>query len=443
MEVSVETLAGLERKVTVLVPSEKIEEAVKKRLSSLKRSAKIPGFRPGKVPDHIIKARYSHDVLLEVAGDMMQPTLKDALLQEKLVPAGSPQIELGELTSGEPLKYTATFEVYPEIKVNELNNAEVEVLRSEVTSSDVEQVLNKLREQNKVWKEVTRPVADGDKVVIDFKGFLGEETFEGGAAKEHELVIGSNSMIPGFETGIIGGKEGEPFDIKVTFPADYGHKELAGKDAVFNITIHKVMEGTLPELNDDFAAKFDVSEGGVDTLKKDLETNMSRELEHRISAMNRERLFDKLLTVNEFDLPNSMIEIEIEHLKHDMYHRLFGHEHHDNEKIPDFPRVLFEAQAKRRVHLGLLFSEYVETHKLVADKERVNAMIEKFAGAYEDPDELRQYYKGNREHMAEVEALVLEEMVAEKISENVTLIKKDSSYDEIMNPKKETEKKGE
>jgi len=264
-----------------------------------------------------------------------------------------------------------------------------------------------------------------------------------GAAQGHELVIGSGSMIPGFEDGIIGAKIDKPFEIKVTFPADYGHKDLAGKETTFKITVNTVMEGKLPELDNTFAEKFNIKEGGVDALTKDIKENMSRELERRVNVMNREKLFDKLLEVNTIDLPVALIDKEIEHLKHDMYHRLFGHEHKDDEQIPDFPRELFEEQAKRGVHLGLLFSEYVKKHQIVAEKDKVNAMIEKFASAYESPDELRAWYQSSKENLAEIEALVMEDMVADKIAADAKIKHKKMDYDSVMNPKKGTENKGE
>lgn len=444
MQVSVETLNGLERKVTVSVPTAKVEEEVSSRLKNLAQKAKVDGFRPGKVPMHVVTNRYSDSVRQEVARDMVQSTLFEALQQKELVPAGYPYIEPEEIEKGKDFTYTATFEVMPVFEVAELNQAIVKLARSEVTAPDVEEMLNKLREQNKEWDETSRAVKQGDKVVIDFQGFLEDKLFDGGSAEGHELIIGSGAMIPGFEDGIVGGEKDNPFDIKVNFPEDYGHKELAGKEAVFKITIRTIMEGKLPELNDAFAEKFNIKEGGVEALKKDIQDNMSRELERRVSMMNREKLFDKLMEVNAIDLPLSLIDKEIEHLKHDMYHRLFGHEHHENEKIPDFPRELFEEQAKRRVHLGLLFSEYVKKHQIVADKDKVNAMIEKFAGAYENPDELRAWYQSSKEHLAEIEALVMEEMVADKIAADAKIEYESMDYDSVMNPKKATEnKKGE
>jgi trigger factor len=443
MQVSVETLKGLERKITVSVPTEKVEEEVSSRLKNLARKVKIDGYRPGKVPFSLVKTRYSDSVREEVAREMVQSTLFEALQKNELVPAGYPFVEPEQVEQGKDFRYTAVFEVFPTFDIAELNQASVELTRCEVTDKDVQDMLTKLREQNKEWADVSRVVKAGDKVVMDFEGSLNGELFEGGSAEGHELVIGSGAMIPGFEDGIIGGKKDKPFDIKVSFPADYGHKELAGKDATFKITLHNIMEGKLPELDDAFAAKFNIKEGGVDALAKDIKENMSRELERRVNVMNREKLFDKLMEVNTIDLPLALIDKEIEHLKHDMYHRLFGHEHKDNEKIPDFPRELFEEQAKRRVHLGLLFSEYVKKHKITAEKDKVNAMIDKLASAYESPDELRAWYQSNKENWAEMEALVMEDTVADTIAADAKLKYKKMDYDSVMNPKKGTENEGE
>ncbi|WP_133126784.1 trigger factor [Legionella nagasakiensis] len=442
MQVSVETLKGLERKVTVSVPTEKVEEEVSLRLRNLARKVKMDGFRPGKVPLHVVNKRYADSVREEVARDMVQSTLYEALKENNLTPAGYPSVEPEQLESGKDFRYTAVFEVYPEIQVHELGQEEIEVARCTVKDSDVDHMLEKLREQNKEWHPVSRPIANGDKAVIDFEGFLDDKPFEGGHANDYEVVIGSGAMIPGFEEQLIGAEEGKAFDIHVNFPEDYGHKDLAGREARFNIKIKQVMEGKLPELNAEFAEKFNIKEGGIDALKKDIQDNMERELDRRLSAMNREKIFDKLLEKNPIELPMALIEQEIEHLKHEMFHRIFGPEHTENEKIPDFPRSLFETQAKRRVHLGLLFSEYVKKHELMVNQERVNAMIDKFASAYDDPDELRRWYQGDKERLAEVEALVMEEMVSEKIAEDAKVIAKEMEYEEVMNPKKDSEEKG-
>lgn len=437
MQVSVETLNGLERKVTVSVPSEKIEVEVQQRLRSLVPKVKIHGFRAGKVPLHVVKQRYSDSVRLEVARDMVQPTLYDALKSNKLTPAGEPTIEPVDIETGKDFKYIATFEIYPEISTNELDqDQEVDIIHAAVTDADLTTMLDNLRAQNKNWQEVSRAVASGDKAVINFKGFLGGEPFEGGSAENYELIIGSDSMIPGFEDGLIGASIDKKTEIKVNFPEDYGHKELAGKEATFDVTVLKLLEGTLPELNAEFAEKFNIKEGGVEALKKDIKENMVRELERRVSSMNRGVIFDKLLEKNKFDLPTVLLDQEIEHLKHEMYHQVFGHQHSDNEQIPDFPRVLFEDKARHRVQLGLLFSEYVKKHEIVAEKARVDAMIEKLAGAYEDPEELRNWYQDSAERRAEIEALVMEEMVSDKIIERAKIIKKKMTYDQVVNPEK-------
>lgn len=437
MQVSVETLNGLERKVTVSVPSEKIEEEVKLRLRNLAPKAKIHGFRAGKVPPHVIKQRYSDSVRQEVARDMVQSTLFEALKKNDLSPAGSPTVDPELVESGKDFKYTATFEVYPEIAVTELDkDQKVELVKAEVSDADLNTMIENLRGQNKEWKDVKRAVATGDKVVINFKGFLGSEPFEGGSADNYELVIGSGSMIPGFEDGIIGAEKGKETEIKVNFPEDYGHKALAGKEATFKITVVNVMEGMLPKLDAAFAEKFNIKDGGVEALKKDIKENMVRELERRVSSMNRGKIFDALLEKNKFDLPTALIDQEIEHLKHEMYHQIFGHNHSDDEKIPDFPRALFEDKARNRVQLGLLFSEYVKKHKIVAEKARVDAMIEKMASAYEDPEELRTWYKESNERRAEIEALVMEEVVSEKIIESAKTVEKKMTYDQVVNPEK-------
>ncbi len=443
MAVSVETLNGLERKVMISVPSEKIEEEVKQRLRSFAPKAKIHGFRAGKVPPHVIKQRYSDSIRQEVARDIVQPTLFEALKEEKLMPAGAPEIEPTHAEEGKDLKYTATFEIYPEVLANELDqNQEIEIVSAEVTEKDLNNMLDNLRGQNKDWQDVSRAVITGDKVVIDFKGFLGDEAFKGGSAEGYELIIGSGSMIPGFEDGLIGAKKDKTTEIKVNFPADYGHKDLADKEATFKVTVVKIMEGVLPELDVKFAEKFNIKEGGVEALKKDIKDNMVRELERRVSSMNRSVIFDKLLEKNTFDLPVVLLDQEIEHLKHEMYHQIFGHDHSDNEKIPDFPRELFEEKARHRVQLGLLFAEYVKKHGIIAEKARVDAMIEKMATAYEDPEELRSWYQDSNERRAEIEALVMEEVVSEKIVERAKITEKKMTYDQVVNPEKDKKEKG-
>lgn len=439
MAVSVETLNGLERKITVSVPTEKIEEEVGLRLRNLVNRVKIHGFRPGKAPLNVVKQRYSESVREEVAREMVQSTLYDALREHSLVPAGTPNIEPGTIASGQDFSYTALFEVFPEFNINELQNAEIEVGHAKVTDKDVDALLEKLREQNKTWNTVTRPVAHDDRIVIDFEGFIDGEPMDNAKEKGYELVIGAGQMIDGFESGLIGATLNTPVEINVTFPASYHEASIAGKPARFNIVVTDIKAGELPELTDSFAELFNIKEGGVDALRKDIKENMTRELERRLSSMNREKIFDAVLAINTFDVPNALIDQEIAHLKHEMYHKIFGHEHSENEKIPDFPRALFEEQATRRVRMGLLFADYVKIHKLEVERARVDAMIEKLASAYDNPKELHDWYHEKQERIAEVEALVMEEIVAEKMIANSKTIQKEMSYDDVMAPAKHKE----
>ncbi|MCC5792222.1 MAG: trigger factor [Legionellaceae bacterium] len=439
MPVSVETLSGLERKLTISIPTAKIEEATSERLKSLARKVKLDGFRPGKAPMHVIKQRYLEDVHAEVAKDMIQETLFPAIQEKDLKLAGYPAVEPEEIKAGVDFTYHATFEVLPEFDMQELQQDEIEITKAEVRDQDVDQMIEKLREQSKEWSVVERQAEQGDKLNIDFAGFIDEVAFEGGSAQAYELELGSGSMIPGFEDQLIGAKAGEVVDVKLAFPKDYNSSDLAGKDAVFKVTVNTVSAPQLPALDDAFLEKFNITEGGIDALKKDIRQNMERELERKLSSMNRDRIFEALLKANTFEVPNALVEREIEQLKHEMFHRIFGPEHHDNEKIPDLPRELFEEQAKRRVHLGLLFAEYVDIHKIEPDEARIEAMLDKLASAYVDPEEFRNHYKASEERLGEIKALVTEEMVAEKISESAKMVEVTKSYDEVMNSKQAQE----
>lgn len=442
LKVTVEPLEGLEHAVTVSIPTEQVDEAVMARLKDLARKVKIDGFRPGKVPFHVVESRYSEGVRHEVASELVQSTLFEVLQDKKLNPAGMPAVDYKTLEKNKDFEYSAKFEIFPTIDPVELNKDEIEKIVSTVTDEALNNMLVKIQEQHKEWAPVSRAVANGDKVRIDFEGFLGNEAFEGGKAQDFELEIGSKSMIPGFEDGIVGATKDNPFEIKVTFPADYGNETLSGKEATFKITVHEILEGKLPELNDEFAKLLNIEAGGVNALKKDVQENMARELDRKVKQMNHEAIFEKFRSHNPIAIPNALVEKEIEHLKHEMFHRLFGHEHKENEVIPDFPRALFEEDAKNRVHMGLLFSEYVRKHNIVPDSARVDATLEKLATAYEKPEELRNWYRGNKKRMAEIEAIVLEEMAAEKMAEGAILKEKQMTYEEVMNPKRATENQG-
>lgn len=437
MAVAIESLSGLKRKMTVSVPAESVSTKFNSRLKKLAGKVKIDGFRPGKVPMNVVKQRYAYSVMNEVAQELIQTSLYETLREHQLTPVAPPAIEPQQMVPGEAFEYHAIFEVFPIFEIKELDGQKIELVSSEVEDEDVDKTIETLREKQKEWNEVARAAKKGDKVILDFEGFLNDEPLEDGKAYEFEVIIGSESMIPDFEEGLIGLKAGQEKDLELTFPEEYHRADLSGKDARFHVTVQKVMQGSLPEVNDDFAKLFNVKEGGVDALRADIKENMTRELTRRVSSMNRETIFDELLTINQFDIPEALIDQEIEHLKHEMYHQVFGHEHKENEKIPDFPRALFETKATRRVHLGLLFSEYVKKHNIVVDASRVDAMIEMFASAYEHPEEIRAWYRSNKDRLAEIEALVMEELVGDQIVLTATVTSKSLSYDVVMNTPKE------
>jgi trigger factor len=439
MQVSVETLEGLKRKLTVSLPSKKVEGEVSERLKKLARTAKMNGFRPGKAPMIEVVKRFGEGVRMDVAKELVQSSLYEAISGQALSPAGYPAVDLIEIGENKDLTYSALFEVYPSVEIVELDGVAVEVVKSEVTEAAVDKMILDLQKQNQNWVSVERAVANGDRVTVDFEGFVDGEAFEGGKADGYSLVIGSNSMIPGFEEGLLKAKLNKTFDLKVSFPSDYQHTPLAGKEAVFKTTVTLIEEGQLPELDQAFAEKFGVKEGTIDALRKDIKENMARMLERQLSSTNRQKIFDKLLEKNPIDLPTTLVDDEIHELKHEMFHRVFGTKHAENEKIPDFPRELFEEDAKRRVHLGLVFSEYVKKHEMVVEQSKMDAMIEKMAGAYENAEELREYYRGSKQQTKQLEALVLEEMVAEKLLSTMKVKEKKMDYDAVMNPKKDNQ----
>lgn len=439
MQVSVETTKGLERKMTVEIPAEEVESEVSTRLKDLAGRVKLDGFRQGKVPAKVVQQKYGQQVRNEVIGDLMKSTLYKAIQEQHLHIAGIPSIEPTKMEVGQSLEYIATFEVLPEIEIKELAGVTVERAEASVGDADISETLEKLRKQQSEWAEVDRKAKSGDQVTIDFLGSIDGEEFPGGKAEGFDLELGTNSMIPGFEEQIIGSKAGDKTEVKVNFPEDYHHSDVAGKEAVFAITVHKVSEAKLPELDDAFAEKFNIKEGGVDALRKDLQTNMQRELEVQVNNRNKEQIFEKFLEVNQFDIPAALIDEEIARLQQQMAQRISGGQQVDMSKMPEMPRDIFEDKAKQRVSLGLLISQFIEKNELKVDDERIEKHIQHMASAYERPDELITWLRSNKQQMAEVEAVVLEEMVVERLFEQATVTTKQMSYDEVMNPAPKSE----
>ena len=425
MQVSVEAGDGLERKVTVQVPAETVESEVNNRLNSLKNTVKIDGFRPGKVPLSVIKQKYSGTVLQEVASELMQRTFQEALSQENLNPAGDPAIKASDLVIGQVMEYTATFEVYPEVALAPLAELEVERVEASVDDKDVENMIEVLRKQKMDWSDVDAAAADGNRISIDFVGTVDGEKFDGGSANDMPMTIGSGQMIPGFEEKLVGLKVSDETKFTVPFPDDYAAKNLAGKEAEFAVTVKKVEESKLPEVNEDFAKAFGVESGDVAQLKTDIKNNMERELTKRLSMTLKQNVMDGLLKSNPLEIPSTIVTQEAEELKR-----------HAEIQTPGSTLTLesFMDEAKRRVLLGMIYSEVSNLSALSIDPEMVKSRIEELAQDYDDPDEFISHYMGNQELLRDVQTLVMEDMVLDWVVEQAKITCVNSNFDDVMNP---------
>ncbi|WP_299788050.1 trigger factor [uncultured Shewanella sp.] len=428
MQVSVETTQGLERRLTISVPAEQIEKAVNDSLKNEAKRARIPGFRPGKVPVSVINKRYGKAIRQDITGEVMQRNFVEAIIAEKLNPAGAPTFVAGE-TDAENFNFVATFEIYPEVELKGLEAITVEQPTSEVTDADVDTMIETLRKQHATFEAVEREAAVGDKAKINFVGSIDGEEFEGGKAEDFELELGSGRMIPGFESGVEGHKAGEEFDIEVTFPEDYHAENLKGKVANFVITLKEVLAANLPEVNDEFAKLFGVTEGGLEALKAEIRKNMGRELEQALKANVKEQVLNGLLEQNDIELPKPLIEGEVEVLRKQAMQR-FGDQ---AANMPELPADLFTEQAERRVKVGLLLGEVIKTNELKAEDDRVQALIASMASAYEDPSEVIAYYNGNEEMMQNMRNVALEEQAVEALLKTAKLTEKPVNFEEFMN----------
>lgn len=431
MQVSVEVLNGLERRITIGVPAESIESEINKRLQQLARSQRLPGFRPGKLPMNVVNQRWGDSVRREVWGDTMQRSFYEAVMKENLNPAGNPRIEPKTLEAGKDVEFVATFEVYPEFTVAGLDKITVEKPLASVTDADVDTMLETLRKQRASWAVVERAAKEGDQLTIDFVGTVDGVAFEGGSANGVKVVIGSNSMIPGFEDGLVGAKAGGSVELNVTFPEDYGNADLAGKAAVFKVNVTSVSEQKLPELDDAFVSLFGLSSGGVAALKVEVRKNMERELRQVIKNKIKAQVMDGLVKENSVSLPTALVDQEIERLRQQA-NRELGMATRKKD-LPELPASLFADQAKRRVSLGLIVGEVIRSNKIEADGNRVRTAVEDIASAYETPSEVVNWYYSNKRELAQMEALVLEDQVVDFVLGKAQVMEKAVSFDELMN----------
>jgi trigger factor len=431
MQVVLESPSALERQFTITIPTGDVETEFEAKLAETAKRVRIDGFRPGKVPASVVRQRYGQAIRQEIVSDLMEKSLGQALSEHDVKPIGQPKIDDVKFEEGSDFSFKATFEVFPELDPALIDGDEIEQTKCKVGAADIKEMIATLREQRKSWKESARAASkEGDRVTINFEGFIDGEAFEGGKGEDHALVLGSGSMIPGFEDGIVGMKKGDAKDIEVTFPEDYHAENLKGKAATFKIEVTKLERGELPAVDEEFIKAFGVESGDEKDFKVELKEQMERELSLTLKNMNKTKVFDILLEKNgEAPVPEAAIKSEIHALKHQAVERFGGGQQFDPHQLPD---ELFTEQAERRVRLGILLGATVKKLELQADTDRVRALIDEMAAAYDDPEQVVNFYYSNDENLKQVEALAVEEQVAEKLLESAKVKTIDMSYADVM-----------
>ena len=427
MQVSVETLEGLKRRMTVELPIEQVNEIVDNRLRSMAREMRLDGFRPGKVPLKVVRQRFGVHARQEAYGELIQKSYYDALGEQKLHAVGDPAIDIKD--EKDAFVYVAEFEVVPELTISDLGGAGLERPVAELLDSDVDAMIEKLRQQRVTWNKVERAAQDGDQLMISFIGKIDDEEFEGGSAVKVPLVLGSGSMIDGFEQGLLGAGEGDERSVETTFPDDYQAQHLAGKAAVFEITVNEVAEPVLPEVDEDFAKAMGVEDGSVDLFKQEIRTNMQRELDAKIKSKTKENVMELLLEKHEFDVPQAIIDDEANRLLEDTRKQMENQG--QSSSTFQLPVEVFKEQAERRVKLGMLTTKIISEQKIEVDDERLREMIEEFAASYESPQEMIDWYYEDAERIDPVKHVVLEDQVVDWVLGQVEVADKQHSFDEL------------
>ena len=435
MQVTSEAVSGVARRLNVSVPTSRVNEQFEARLKRTAKTAKINGFRPGKVPLNVVRREYGASIYQEVVNDVIRDTVFEAIQQEKINAVGMPNIDKVE-NKDDALVYQATVEVYPEVEVNAFDALEIERKKSEVNDKDVDQMIENLQKQRASWTE-TKGMAKKDmQVTFDFEGTVDGEKFEGGTAEDFKLVLGSGRMIPGFEDGIVGMKKGEEKVIDVTFPEDYQAENLAGKAAQFKITVKLVEKQKLPEIDAEFLKIFGLTEEeGVEKLKADVRKNMEREVMNGLRNQVKAATFDALVAANEVEVPAAMLSQEIDRQRQQMIQQFTqqfgaqGAQAFDSSMLPD---DLFKEQAEKAVKLGVLVSKVLADAKIEVDPARVEAYINDMASSYEDPTEVIEYFKNDKQQRAQIEAVVLEDQIVDHILAAAKVTDTDVSYEELL-----------
>ena len=428
MQVNVQSTGSLERRMEVSVPKEEIEEAIAERLKRVSRTAKLKGFRPGKAPIKVIRQQFGEQVRQEVLSDIMQQSFSRAVTEAKLVPATGPRIEPISSGPGEDLKYRAVFEVLPEIVLKDVDGLAVNRPVAEVSESDIEAMVQNLREQRPSFNAVDRESREGDRVTMDFEGLIDAKAFEGSKGDDIAVILGAGRMLKDFETGILGVKADEKKQIAVRYPDEYHNKDLAGRTADFSVHVKKVEEKLLPPLDDAFCLEYGVTEGGLEQLLSEVADNMRRELADNVRSRLKQQVFDRFLEANPVDVPNALIEQQVRDMQLDTARRMGAK---DAAQVP--PAEPFVEPARRRVALGMLVNELVKTRAIKIDRTRVEARLGELAATYPDPDAILKAYRQNPDAMRQVEGMVLEDQVVDYLLERATVTDQPSTFKELMN----------
>lgn len=433
MTVTVETLEKLERKITLTLPADVIQNEVTKRLKEVARKVKMDGFRPGKVPMSVVAQQYGYSVHYEVMNDKVGEAFAAAANEAQLRVAGQPKITEKEGAAEGELSFDAVFEVYPDVKIGDLSAAEVEKVSADVTDAAIDRTLDILRKQRRSFAQraADQAAADSDRVTIDFAGKIDGEAFEGGKAEGFQFIVGDGQMLKEFEDAVRGMKAGESKTFPLAFPADYHGKEVAGKTADFLVTLNKIEAAHLPEVDEALAKSLGIAEGTVEALRADIKKNLEREVKHRVLARNKQAAMDALAAAAELDLPKSIVQAEADRLVEGARADLKQRGVKDADKAP-IPEELFRPQAERRVRLGLVVAELVRSNELHATPDQIKAHIEELAASYEKPADVVRWYTSDNRRMAEVEAIVIENNVTEFVLSKAKITDKAIGFDELM-----------
>jgi trigger factor len=426
MQISVTATKGLERRLEVAVPGEQVAGEVDARLKRLARTARLKGFRPGKVPYAVVRQQFGSQVHAETVNDLMQSTFAEAVSQQKLRPAGGPRIEPIAVAPGNELRYAAIFEVLPEVMLHSLEGIAVERPVAPITAEDIEAMIESMRAQRPVFTEVQRPAQEGDRVALDYEGRIDGVVFPGGKGEGLTVQIGAHRVLPEIEQALVGMRAGDSRTIPAQFPADYGAAAVAGKPAEFDLKVSKVEERSLPVIDEAFAQAFGVQSGSVDELRQEVRQSMERELAEAVRSRVREQLFDALYRDNPLEVPQSMLESQIRELQVQAMRRM-GIQ--DPAKAP--PRESVEAGARRRVALGLLIGEIVRLQGIKVDRERVEQKLDTISATHPDPQQVRRQYLASREAMEQLESSALEDQALDWALTQVKVIEKPSSFREL------------